>query len=53
MILDVRDRVAEMVERGMTYDQVEAARPAAQYEAKWGDPGRFLSAVYPELGGEQ
>ncbi len=53
MILDVRDRVAEMVERGMTYDQVEAARPAAQYEAKWGDPGRFLSAVYSELGGEQ
>ena len=37
----------------MSYEQVAAARPTAQYEAKWGDPERFLTAVYAELGGGQ
>jgi glyoxylase-like metal-dependent hydrolase (beta-lactamase superfamily II) len=52
MVIDVRSRVAEMVARGMSYEQVAAARPTAAYEAKWGDPERFLTAVYQELGGE-
>lgn len=51
MVIDVKNKVAEMVQRGMTYDQVAAARPTASYEAKWGDPERFLTAVYAELGG--
>jgi hypothetical protein len=36
----------------MSYEQVAAASPTAPYEAKWGDPERFLTAVYAELGGE-
>lgn len=52
MILDVMDIVQPMVERGMTYEQVEAANPTAKYEAKWGDPARFLPGVYAGLGGE-
>ena len=51
-ILDVKARVSTMVERGMTYAQVAAANPTAPYDAKWGDPERFLTAVYAELGGE-
>lgn len=51
MVLDVSARVADMVSRGMTYEQVAAARPTASYEARWGDPERFLTAVYSELGG--
>lgn len=51
MVLDVKDKVADMVARGMTYDQVAAASPTRPYEAKWGDPERFLTAVYAELGG--
>lgn len=51
MTLDVTARVAEMIERGMSYEQVAAARPTAPYEAQWGDPERFLAAVYAELGG--
>ncbi len=51
MVLAVKARVADMVARGMTYEQVAAARPTAAYEAKWGDPERFLTAVYAELGG--
>jgi hypothetical protein len=52
MVLDVKAGVADMVARGMSYEQVAAASPTAPYEAKWGDPERFLTAVYAELGGE-
>lgn len=52
MILDVRNRVAELVERGMTYEQVASANPTAPYDDEWGDPERFLQAVYAELAGE-
>jgi glyoxylase-like metal-dependent hydrolase (beta-lactamase superfamily II) len=51
MVIDVKARVAEMVARGMTYAQVAAADPTGPYRAKWGDPERFLTAVYEELGG--
>ncbi len=52
MVLDVKAQVEPMVARGMSYEQVLAARPTAAYEAKWGDPERFLTAVYAELAGE-
>ncbi len=51
MVLTVKDRVAALVADGASYDDVAAARPTAQFEAKWGDPGRFLTAVYAELAG--
>jgi len=53
MVLDVKSRVELMVERGMTYDQVAAANPTAAYNDRYGDPERFLRAVYSELGGEE
>jgi cyclase len=49
MVLTVRDRVATLVENGASYDDVAAARPTAEWEARWGDPERFLTAVYAEL----
>ncbi len=51
MVIDVSGRVAELVEQGMTYEQVAAAGTTASYEGKWGDPTRFLTAVYAELSG--
>jgi len=51
MVMDVRDRVEDLIAQGMNFEQVLSARPAAPYEAKWGDPERFLTAVYSELGG--
>ncbi len=52
MVLDVKARVESLVAQGMSYEQVAAARPTAPYEARWGDPERFLTAVYAELAGE-
>jgi cyclase len=53
MILDVKSRVAAMVARGMTFEQVAAANPTAAYRAKWtDDPERFLRGVYAGVGGK-
>jgi hypothetical protein len=41
-----------MVERGMSYKEVAAANPTAAYNDRYGNPDRFLRAVYTELGGE-
>jgi glyoxylase-like metal-dependent hydrolase (beta-lactamase superfamily II) len=51
MILDVRDQVAPMVESGMSYEEVAAADPTAAYNDRYGNPDRFLRAVYTEVGG--
>ena len=51
MILDVRDQVAPMVESGMSYEEVAATDPTAAYNDRYGNPDRFLRAVYTELGG--
>ena len=52
MILDVKARVAAMVVRGMSYEQLTAADPTAAYNDRYGNLDGFLRAVYTELGGE-
>ena len=52
MIIDVAAQVTALVEGGASYDEVLAAGPTSDYEAKWGDPQRFLTAVYGELAGD-
>ena len=51
MVITVKDRVAALVENGASYEQVVAASTTAEWEDRWGDPERFLTAVYAELGG--
>ncbi len=52
MVIDVKAKVSALVAEGASYDDVVAAGPTAEYEAKWGDPERFLTAVYAELAGD-
>ncbi len=52
MVLDVSAKVESMLARNMPYAQVAAADPTAAYNAQYGDPDRFLRALYTELGGE-
>ena len=52
MVLDVSGQVEELLARNMSYEQVAAADPTAAYNAQYGDPDRFLRALYTELGGE-
>lgn len=55
MMLGVRDRVAELVARGMTIEQVIAAGPTSQFDAEVanaeGSSERFIRQVFSELGG--
>jgi glyoxylase-like metal-dependent hydrolase (beta-lactamase superfamily II) len=52
MILVVMARVSELIDEGKSFEEVLAAGTTAEYEAKWGDPERFLGGLYQELGGE-
>jgi cyclase len=53
MILAVRDRVAQMVAQGKTQDEVLAAHPTADYDARIPNSKetteRFVTQVYAEL----
>ncbi|HUN74329.1 MAG TPA: MBL fold metallo-hydrolase [Steroidobacteraceae bacterium] len=55
MVTIIRDRVADMVKRGMTLDQVEAARPTRDYDPRYGSTTglwtteKFVAAVYQSL----
>jgi glyoxylase-like metal-dependent hydrolase (beta-lactamase superfamily II) len=54
MTIIIRDRVQDMVKKGMTLEQVKAARPTRDYDPLYGSvPGwttdMFLEAVYKSL----
>ncbi len=45
MLTIVRDRVKAMVEKGMTLEQVKAARPTFEYDPEYGASDAFVEAV--------
>ena len=53
MVIAVRDKVAALVKEGKTQEQVVAAKPTADFDAKVQQPGttgdRFVGQVYAEL----
>jgi glyoxylase-like metal-dependent hydrolase (beta-lactamase superfamily II) len=55
MLTIIRDRIQDMVDRGMALEEVQAARPTRDYDARWGaDTGfwtteAFVAAVYQNL----
>ena len=51
MLVTVRDRVAALVKQGKSLEEVVAAKPTAEFDAKWGSPDHmlFLPAIYAEL----
>lgn len=53
MLVTVRDRIAAMVKQGKTLEEVVAAKPTAEFDAKWGSPDHmlFLPVIYAELAG--
>jgi glyoxylase-like metal-dependent hydrolase (beta-lactamase superfamily II) len=52
MVTIIRDRILDMKQRGMTLDQVKAARPTRDYDGRWGattgpwTTDMFVEAVY-------
>lgn len=55
MVAIIRDRIQDMIKRGMTLEQVKAARPTLDYDARYGNPGgswtadKFTEAAYRSL----
>jgi cyclase len=49
MVTIVRDRIQDMVRKGMTVEQVKAARPTLDYDTRYGASERFVEAVYRSL----
>jgi len=54
MVTIMRDRVREMVKRGMTLEQIKAARPTRDYDGRYGKnpqwtPAMFVEAIYRTL----
>lgn len=49
MIAEVTNRVSALVADGMSLEQVLAAKPTSDLDARWGSPDRFLSGLYQSL----
>src|SRR5215471_14897611 len=49
MVTIVRDRVQDMIKKGMTLEQVKAARPTRDYDPRYGSPDAFVEATYRSL----
>ncbi|HUQ51181.1 MAG TPA: MBL fold metallo-hydrolase [Gammaproteobacteria bacterium] len=45
MIVIVRDRIADMINRGMTLKQIQAARPTLDYDTEYVREGSFITAA--------
>jgi len=51
----IRDRVQDMIEKGMTLPQIKAARPTRDYDGRYGSSTgqwtteKFVEAVYDSL----
>ena len=56
MTIALRDRVAAMIKKGQTQEQIIDSKPTADYDAKVPQPGttgeRFIGQLYAELGGK-
>ena len=53
MVQIIRDRVRDLMKAGRTLDQVKAAQPAKGYVGRYGNPDRFVEAVYQSLAKEK
>ena len=58
MVVIISERIADMVTKGMTLEQVKAARPTLDYDARYGSDGglwttaMFVEAIYNETKGK-
>lgn len=49
MVAEVRQRISALIRQGMTLEQVVAAKPTADLDARWGSFERFLPGFYDAL----
>ena len=49
MVEIIRDRIREMKKRGLSLQQVKAAKPTLDFDGIYGSPDAFIAAVYQTL----
>ena len=49
MAVIVRDRVQDLIEQGLSLQQVKAAKPTQDFDGIYGPAGKFIEAVYEDL----
>jgi glyoxylase-like metal-dependent hydrolase (beta-lactamase superfamily II) len=49
MVNTLRQRLARLLAQGMSASEMVAAKPAAEFEAAWGDPAQFIRNAYPGM----
>ena len=53
MVATIRDRVAALVKEGKSLEEVQAAQPSKEFDAKWGGgfmkPEQFVGLIYASL----
>ena len=50
MVTIIRDRVQDMLKKGMTLEQVKAAKPSRDYDTQYkGSPDVFVESIYKSL----
>lgn len=49
MLETVRASIAELLDQGMSLEEVTAAAPTAAFDEKYGDPTRFINRAYHSL----
>ena len=53
MVAIIRDRIQDLVKKGMTLEQVKAARPTRDYDTRYGAGAAFTEAAYGSLTGRR
>jgi cyclase len=48
MVTIIRDRIQDSIKKGMTLDQVKAARPTLEYDSRFGSDGPWTTSVFIE-----
>jgi hypothetical protein len=49
MLKGVRGKLAALIAQGMSLEQVVAAKPTAEWDARYGDPTRIVNRGYMAL----
>lgn len=49
MVAIVRDRVRDMIERGMSLNEIQASRPTLDYDNQYGSGTAFVESIYQSL----
>ena len=49
MITIIRDRIQDMIKKGMTLEQIKGGRPTRDYDGRYGAPAGMIEAAYRDL----